>query len=67
MAEQPENGQPHGATQAAAMAAEKLAMLKFVDLDQSYPPKRAADARAEDFDEISDRFDGHAAQEQSAR
>ena len=37
------------ATTVSAMAAEKLAMLKFVDLGQSYPPKRDADARAEDF------------------
>lgn len=67
MAQQPEQENAPGAGSIATMAAEKLAMLKFVDLDQAYPPKRAPDARAEDFDEIADRFDGAAAQAQSAR
>lgn len=52
---------------AAALAAEKLAMLQFVDRGQAYPPKRSAEDRADDFEEISDKFDGSAAQAQSAR
>jgi glutamate synthase (NADPH/NADH) small chain len=51
---------------AAALAAEKLAMLQFVDRGQAYPPKRSAEDRADDFEEISDKFDGSAAQAQSA-
>ena len=42
-------------------------MLKFVDLPQAYPVKRAADLRAEDFREIADRFATPNAEEQSAR
>ena len=42
-------------------------MLKFVDKAQAYPPKRAPEARAEDFREIADRYAGPSAAEQSAR
>ena len=42
-------------------------MLKFVDLDQSYPAKRAANARADDFREIADRYAADSAEDQSAR
>ncbi|GAA0739106.1 NAD(P)-dependent oxidoreductase [Sphingomonas japonica] len=42
-------------------------MLKFVGLGQSYPSKRAADARADDFREIADRYAADQAEDQSAR
>jgi glutamate synthase (NADPH) small chain len=42
-------------------------MLKFVSLGQSYPEKRAAQLRAEDFQEIADRYAPDAAVEQSSR
>ncbi len=42
-------------------------MLKFVDLAQAYPAKRDAEARAEDFREIADRYALQAAEDQSAR
>jgi glutamate synthase (NADPH/NADH) small chain len=42
-------------------------MLKFVERGQAYPPKRGADARAHDFDEISHGFDLPEAEAQSAR
>ncbi|MFM9979216.1 MAG: NAD(P)-dependent oxidoreductase [Sphingomonadaceae bacterium] len=42
-------------------------MLKFVDATQAYPPKRAADLRAEDFREIADRYAPASAELQSAR
>jgi glutamate synthase (NADPH/NADH) small chain len=42
-------------------------MLKFVDLAQAYPAKREADARAEDFREIADRYAVQSAEDQSAR
>lgn len=42
-------------------------MLKFVERGQSYPPKRSADARAHDFEEISEAFALPTAEEQSAR
>ncbi len=47
------------------MAATK--MLKFVDAGQAYPEKREAELRAEDFQEIADRYAPEAAAEQSAR
>lgn len=42
-------------------------MLKFVDVDQKMPEKRAADARREDFDEIYQRFVPEKAAEQASR
>ena len=42
-------------------------MLKFVDISQEMPAKRAADARRQDFDEIYNRFDPAAATEQASR
>ena len=42
-------------------------LLKFVDLAQRTPEKRAADARRQDFDEIYNRFDPDAATEQASR
>jgi len=42
-------------------------LLKFVDLAQKMPKKRAADARRADFDEIYNRFDPKAAAEQASR
>ena len=42
-------------------------MLKFVDLPQSYPVKRDAEARAEDFREIADRFAVPSAEDQAGR
>ena len=42
-------------------------MLKFVDVDQRLPDKRAADVRREDFDEIYEEFDPARAGEQAAR
>ena len=42
-------------------------MLEFVDRQQAYPAKRGADARAEDFREIADRYAAPTAEEQSAR
>ena len=42
-------------------------MLKFVGRGQSYPEKRAAPLRAEDFREISNRYPAEDAKDQSAR
>ncbi|MFK3890974.1 NAD(P)-dependent oxidoreductase [Sphingomonas sp. NPDC079357] len=42
-------------------------MLKFVERPQSYPAKRAADARAEDFREIAERYAPPAAEDQAGR
>lgn len=42
-------------------------MLQFVDRDQQYPVKRAAEERAMDFAEISDLYAERVAKEQSAR
>ena len=42
-------------------------MLKFVDRTQSYPIKRAADARADDFREIADRYATATAADQAGR
>jgi glutamate synthase (NADPH/NADH) small chain len=42
-------------------------MLKFVERPQSYPAKRAADARAEDFREIAERYAPAAAEDQAGR
>jgi len=42
-------------------------MLKFVGVPQSYPAKRPAELRAEDFREIADRYATPSAEEQSAR
>ena len=42
-------------------------MLKFVGVAQAYPAKRGADLRAEDFQEISERYAVPTAEEQSAR
>ncbi len=42
-------------------------MLKFVGRDQAYPEKRAPDLRAEDFQEISNRYPADDARDQSAR
>ena len=43
------------------------AMLKFVSLDQAYPAKRPAAARAQDFHEIADRYALAEAEAQAAR
>ena len=42
-------------------------LLKFVDLAQQTPDKRAADARQQDFEEIYNRFDQDAATDQASR
>lgn len=42
-------------------------MLKFVGREQSYPAKRDADARADDFREIAARYAPPAAEEQAGR
>jgi glutamate synthase (NADPH/NADH) small chain len=42
-------------------------MLKFVDRGQAYPAKRAADARAQDFREIADRYAVPTAEDQAGR
>ncbi|KQN90540.1 dihydropyrimidine dehydrogenase [Sphingomonas sp. Leaf231] len=42
-------------------------MLKFVERPQSYPAKRAADDRAEDFREIAERYAPPAAEDQAGR
>lgn len=42
-------------------------MLKFVDLDQVYPEKREPQLRAEDFQEIADKYAPEKAADQSAR
>lgn len=42
-------------------------MLKFVDRGQAYPPKRAAALRAEDFQEIAERYAVPDAEAQAAR
>ena len=42
-------------------------MLSFIVNDQDYPPKRAADARSHDFDEISQSFLVAKAEEQASR
>ena len=47
------------------MAADS--MLRFVVTPQSYPDKRAPDARAEDFREIADRYAVPRAEEQAGR
>lgn len=47
------------------MATER--MLQFVTHAQSYPDKRAPEARAQDFREIADRYAATAADEQAAR
>ncbi|MGN6277155.1 MAG: NAD(P)-dependent oxidoreductase [Sphingomonas sp.] len=43
------------------------AMLKFVDRQQAYPAKRSADARAEDFREIAERYAAPAGEDQAGR
>ena len=42
-------------------------MLKFVERPQSYPSKRAADDRADDFREIAERYAVASAEDQAAR
>ena len=42
-------------------------MLKFVERPQSYPAKRTAEARAEDFREIAERYAPPAAEDQAGR
>jgi glutamate synthase (NADPH) small chain len=42
-------------------------MLKFVSLEQSYPEKRAPELRAEDFQEIANRYAPDRAVEQASR
>ncbi len=46
---------------------QKLKMLKFVEEGQAYPEKRDPDLRAEDFQEIADRYAPEKAAEQAAR
>ena len=43
------------------------AMLKFVDRQQAYPAKRPADARAQDFREIADRYSPPEGETQAGR
>ena len=50
-----------------AQSPDKLDMLKFVDLGQDYPEKRAPALRAEDFQEIADKYAPDTAAQQSAR
>ena len=45
----------------------KGSMLKFVDSAQSYPDKREPDVRAEDFNEIADKYASDKAADQSSR
>lgn len=47
------------------MAGNKL--LKFVEVEQDYPSKRAAEQRAADFREIAERYAEPTAEEQAAR
>ncbi|MBN2973586.1 NAD(P)-dependent oxidoreductase [Roseomonas aeriglobus] len=47
------------------MATEQL--LKFVNREQAYPPKREAQARAADFREIAERYNPPAAEDQAGR
>ncbi|UVO50936.1 NAD(P)-dependent oxidoreductase [Sphingomonas sp. SUN019] len=42
-------------------------MLRFVERGQAYPAKRDADARAEDFREIADRYAVQSAEDQAGR
>ena len=42
-------------------------LLKFVEREQAYPGKRAAEDRADDFREIADRYAVQTAEDQSAR
>ena len=42
-------------------------MLQFVEREQRYPEKRAADVRAQDFHEIAERYASDGAEHQSAR
>ncbi|URW75598.1 NAD(P)-dependent oxidoreductase [Sphingomonas donggukensis] len=42
-------------------------LLKFVDRDQAYPAKRDAQARADDFREIAERYASSTAEDQAAR
>lgn len=42
-------------------------LLRFVERDQSYPPKRTAAERAEDFREIADRYAPETAEDQAGR
>ncbi len=42
-------------------------MLKFISMPQAYPEKRAPQLRAEDFEEISNRYASDAAEEQASR
>ena len=46
---------------------QKLDMLKFVEEGQAYPEKREPELRAEDFQEIADRYAPEQAAEQAAR
>ncbi|VAW05370.1 Glutamate synthase [NADPH] small chain [hydrothermal vent metagenome] len=50
-----------------AKAPQKLDMLKFVGTGQNYPEKREPKIRAEDFQEIADKYAPQKAAEQSAR
>jgi glutamate synthase (NADPH/NADH) small chain len=47
------------------MAGDKL--LRFVEVEQDYPAKRAAEQRAADFREIAERYAEPSAEEQAAR
>jgi len=49
------------------IAVSKKPMLKFVDKQQQYPEKRTVDLRAQDFKEISERYNSDGAEEQSSR
>ena len=50
-----------------AKSPQKLKMLRFVEEGQAYPEKRNPDLRAEDFQEIADRYAPDKAAEQAAR
>ena len=50
-----------------ARSPQKLEMLRFVEKGQAYPEKRAPELRAEDFQEIADKYAPDTAAEQSAR
>jgi glutamate synthase (NADPH/NADH) small chain len=52
-------------TRQATMANDHL--LKFVDRAQSYPDKRPAEDRAEDFREIANRYAVPTAEDQAGR
>ncbi len=63
-------GMPHKkktSSEAGQKLLVKKAMLSFVEQGQSYPDKRAPKKRADDFQEIADRYAAQTAADQSSR